>query len=66
MCIRDSRYPTGVGPDLVSRIKANGVVVAGGLHPALKAKYFRVGHMGWVTTQPRLLERTVEAVRAAL
>lgn len=60
------RYPKGVGPDLVGRIKAKGVVVAGGLHPVLKTEYFRVGHMGWVTTQPHLLARTIDAVRKAL
>ncbi len=60
------KYPKGVGPDLVGRIKANGVIVAGGLHPKLKTTYFRVGHMGWVTSQPHLLSRTITAVRNAL
>jgi alanine-glyoxylate transaminase/serine-glyoxylate transaminase/serine-pyruvate transaminase len=60
------RYPRGMGPELVGRIKANGVICAGGLHPKLKAEYFRVGHMGWVTTQPALLAHTVAAVKAAL
>ncbi len=60
------RYPDGVGPELVGRIAARGVVVAGGLHPAMKDRYFRVGHMGWVSGRPGLLERAVDAVRAAL
>lgn len=60
------RYPEGSGPELVGRIKEQGIVVAGGLHPALKAEYFRVGHMGWVTTQPELVERTLDGIRAAV
>jgi len=41
------RYPTGVsGADLLARIGAAGVILAGGLHPAIKAEYFRIGHMG--------------------
>jgi alanine-glyoxylate transaminase/serine-glyoxylate transaminase/serine-pyruvate transaminase len=40
-------FPEGVaGPDLLPRIKAAGVVLAGGLHPDIKARYFRIGHMG--------------------
>lgn len=60
------RYPAGVGPELVQHISEQGVVVAGGLHPELKSSYFRVGHMGWVTTQPELLERCVDAVGKGL
>ena len=40
-------YPDGVAAaDLLPRIKAAGAVVAGGLHPDIRAKYFRIGHMG--------------------
>jgi alanine-glyoxylate transaminase/serine-glyoxylate transaminase/serine-pyruvate transaminase len=39
-------YPDGVDSTLVSRIGAAGVVVAGGLHPAVATRSFRVGHMG--------------------
>lgn len=60
------RLPEGVGPDLPARIGKRGVIVAGGLHPSIRHTYFRVGHMGWVTTQPELLLRTVEAVGAGL
>ena len=60
------RYPAGVGPELVKEIGARGVSVAGGLLPGLKQAYFRVGHMGWVTGQPALLERTVRAVGEGL
>jgi alanine-glyoxylate transaminase/serine-glyoxylate transaminase/serine-pyruvate transaminase len=60
------RYPAGVDATLPARVAARGVAVAGGLHPKIKAEYFRVGHMGWVTTQPALLERTVQAVADAL
>jgi len=43
------RYPKGVDAGLVKAIAAQGVTVAGGLHPQLKATYFRVGHMGAVS-----------------
>ena len=40
-------YPEGVkGSELLARIKDAGVVLAGGLHPDIKASYFRIGHMG--------------------
>lgn len=40
-------YPDGVQPtDLLPLIVKSGVVVAGGLHPEMATKYFRVGHMG--------------------
>ena len=60
------RYPEGVDPALVGLIRERGVIVAGGLHPDLKTRYFRVGHMGHVTTQPSALFRTVRAVSEAL
>jgi alanine-glyoxylate transaminase/serine-glyoxylate transaminase/serine-pyruvate transaminase len=41
------RYPAGVtAADLLPRIKAAGAILAGGLHPDIKAEYFRIGHMG--------------------
>jgi alanine-glyoxylate transaminase / serine-glyoxylate transaminase / serine-pyruvate transaminase len=57
-------YPTGVDASLVGRIKAEGVVVAGGLHPANRASYFRVGHMGAVN--PGDLLATMGAIERAL
>jgi alanine-glyoxylate transaminase/serine-glyoxylate transaminase/serine-pyruvate transaminase len=41
-------YPEGVDPAFVGRARDQGVVLAGGLHPDAKTKYFRVGHMGAV------------------
>jgi alanine-glyoxylate transaminase/serine-glyoxylate transaminase/serine-pyruvate transaminase len=43
-------YPDGVGPSLVGKIAAEGVIVAGGLHPEIRDRYFRVGHMGTVSS----------------
>lgn len=60
------RFPEGVDAALVGRIAALGVVVAGGLHPAIKSEYFRVGHMGYAVTRPEMLARTVRAVARAL
>jgi alanine-glyoxylate transaminase / serine-glyoxylate transaminase / serine-pyruvate transaminase len=42
-------YPEGVDKGVLKHIEEAGVIVAGGLHPALREKYFRVGHMGAVT-----------------
>ncbi|MGQ9599029.1 MAG: pyridoxal-phosphate-dependent aminotransferase family protein [Anaerolineae bacterium] len=41
------RYPSGInGAELLARIREAGVVLAGGLHPAIRTEYFRIGHMG--------------------
>lgn len=57
-------YPGTLDASLVKAVAAEGVVVAGGLHPALKARYFRVGHMGAVSKSD--LVATVSAVERAL
>src|SRR5690606_38943505 len=59
-------YPAGRDASLVQAINAQGLTVAGGLYPTLKDRYFRVGHMGWVITQPALLVRAVRAIGTAL
>jgi alanine-glyoxylate transaminase/serine-glyoxylate transaminase/serine-pyruvate transaminase len=59
-------FPDGVDAALVGRILREGVIVAGGLHPAIRTRYFRVGHMGYAVTRPEMLDRTVDAVRQAL
>ena len=59
-------FPPGAGPSLVGRIRDHGVLVAGGLLPALKDRYFRIGHMGYAVTRPEMLRRTVAAVADAL
>ena len=44
------RFPPGVdGPDFLARAAAAGVTMAGGLHPAIRTEYFRIGHMGAVS-----------------
>ncbi len=57
-------YPAGVDAALVKAVAAEGVVIAGGLHPALKPRYFRVGHMGAVSRAD--LVTTVSAIERAL
>ncbi|MCP3136728.1 pyridoxal-phosphate-dependent aminotransferase family protein [Pyxidicoccus xibeiensis] len=57
-------YPDGVDASLVGRVKGQGIVVAGGLHPELKARYFRVGHMNRVG--PSDVLAAVGAVERAL
>lgn len=59
------RFPEGVtGGDLLPRIKAAGVILAGGLHPEIKPAYFRIGHMGSVS-QGDLLA-TIGAIETGL
>jgi alanine-glyoxylate transaminase/serine-glyoxylate transaminase/serine-pyruvate transaminase len=44
------RYPQGVdGAKFLGAVSRLGVILAGGLHPACKAEYFRIGHMGACT-----------------
>lgn len=57
-------FPSGVDTSLPSKIGAEGIVVAGGLHPEAKTKYFRVGHMGSVS--PNDVLATIGAVERAL
>jgi len=52
------------GPDLLPRIKAAGAILAGGLHPEIKASYFRIGHMGAV--KPGDILATIGAVESGL
>ena len=59
------RYPQGVdGSKLLAAAGKQGVILAGGLHPAIKSEYFRIGHMGAVT-QGDLLA-TIGAVEQGL
>ena len=59
------RFPAGIGAtDLLPKVTAAGVILAGGLHPAIRAEYFRIGHMG-VVTQGDLLA-TIGALETGL
>ncbi len=41
------RYPKGLTQaDLLPKVQKAGAILAGGLHPAIRAEYFRIGHMG--------------------
>ena len=57
-------YPQGVDSALLGHINKAGVILAGGLHPAIKAEYFRVGHMGAVNEADVLA--TVGAIEKGL
>jgi alanine-glyoxylate transaminase/serine-glyoxylate transaminase/serine-pyruvate transaminase len=58
------RYPAGIDASLVGAIRDEGVVVAAGLHPELRASYFRVGHMG--ATGAAEVLTTLAAIERAL
>jgi alanine-glyoxylate transaminase / serine-glyoxylate transaminase / serine-pyruvate transaminase len=59
------RYPVGVnGADFLARVLQSGVTLAGGLFPAIRSEYFRIGHMGAVTLGDVLA--TISAIESAL
>ena len=59
------RYPKGIGgADLLPKVREAGAILAGGLHPEIKAEYFRIGHMG--ATSPGDLLATIGAIEAGL
>ena len=57
-------YPEGVDAGVLKEISQAGVILAGGLHPEIKARYFRIGHMGAVT--PSDILTTVGAIEHGL
>jgi len=63
------RFPSGVkGPEFLGKVRANGVMIAGGLHRQIKSEYFRVGHMGLSALDDRRqdIAKTLAAIEAAL
>jgi alanine-glyoxylate transaminase / serine-glyoxylate transaminase / serine-pyruvate transaminase len=59
-----ARYPRGVGDDLVDAVRDEGVTIARAIHPELRGKAFRVGHMG-ASGVPEILV-TLAAIERAL
>ncbi len=58
-------FPDGIqNQNFLSSVSANGVILAGGLLPEIKGKYFRIGHMGSVN-QGDILS-TMGAIEAGL
>jgi alanine-glyoxylate transaminase/serine-glyoxylate transaminase/serine-pyruvate transaminase len=59
------RFPAGInGADFLARAGKAGVTLAGGLHPAIRTEYFRIGHMGSVSMGDVLA--TLGAIETAL
>jgi len=57
-------YPQGVDATLLGHVNEAGVILAGGLYPSIKTKYFRIGHMGAVTASDVLA--TIGAIEKGL
>jgi alanine-glyoxylate transaminase/serine-glyoxylate transaminase/serine-pyruvate transaminase len=57
-------YPEGVDASLLGHIGQAGAILAGGLHPEIRTRYFRIGHMGAVT--PSDILTTVGAIEQGL
>jgi alanine-glyoxylate transaminase / serine-glyoxylate transaminase / serine-pyruvate transaminase len=59
------RFPVGVtSNEFLNKVLQEGVTLASGLHPDIRAQYFRVGHMGRVTIGDILT--TLAAIETAL
>ena len=59
------RYPQGITQaDLLPKVQKAGAILAGGLHPAIRAEYFRIGHMGPTNSGDVLA--TIGAIETAL
>jgi alanine-glyoxylate transaminase/serine-glyoxylate transaminase/serine-pyruvate transaminase len=59
------RYPKGVTQaDLLPKVQRAGATLAGGLHPQIRAEYFRIGHMGPTNVGDVLA--TIGAIETAL
>ena len=56
--------PAGVGDELVDAVRAEGVTMARGIHPELRGRSFRVGHMG--ICGPAEILTTLGAIERAL
>jgi alanine-glyoxylate transaminase/serine-glyoxylate transaminase/serine-pyruvate transaminase len=60
-----ARYPQGVeGSVFLPKVAKAGAFLAGGLHPAIKNEYFRIGHMG--STQIGEVLATLGAIEVGL
>ena len=58
-------FPSGIkASEFLQAVNQAGVILAGGLHPELKNEYFRVGHMGKITSNE--LITTIRAIETAL
>lgn len=57
-------YPEGIDASFLRFVRAEGAILAGGLHPAMKSKYFRIGHMGAANREDVLI--ALGAVEAGL
>jgi alanine-glyoxylate transaminase/serine-glyoxylate transaminase/serine-pyruvate transaminase len=57
-------YPEGVTGALLGHVNQAGAILASGLHPAIKDRYFRIGHMGAVSASDILT--TIGAIEQGL
>jgi alanine-glyoxylate transaminase/serine-glyoxylate transaminase/serine-pyruvate transaminase len=58
-------FPEGInGGNMLGKISSEGIILAGGLLPEMKAKYFRIGHMGSVNRSDLLA--TIGAIESGL
>ena len=57
-------YPEGIDASVLGFINEEGAILAGGLHPSIKAQYFRIGHMGAVNAADIL--STIGAIERGL
>jgi alanine-glyoxylate transaminase/serine-glyoxylate transaminase/serine-pyruvate transaminase len=58
------RNPEGIGDELVDAVRVEGVTIARAIHPQLRGRSFRVGHMG--VCGPAEILTTLGAIERAL
>ncbi len=68
VCLTAVLFPENIdGKKFLGFCKDYGVIFAGGLHKAIKTKYFRVGHMGMSCSDDRDdIRKCVEAIEYGL
>ena len=58
-------YPEGInGADFLKKVNEAGIILAGGLLPDIKSRYFRIGHMGSVNRADAVA--TIDAIAQTL
>lgn len=53
-----------IGAEFLKEVSNSGIILAGGLHPEIKTKYFRIGHMGVINQNDFVA--TIKAIELGL
>ena len=56
----------GEHTSILEQVKGGGYVIAGGLHPEIKATYFRIGHMGYSAREGEDIQGLIDLLKKIL